>query len=283
MLKKIHEAGHQIALHTYSHANLSKISNEKIVSEVEWNLKAIEDVVGVRPRYIRPPFGEASNRVLKVLGAMGLQVVLWNMDTDDWGHPDNITDTLKAGIANLKSDGGTGGISLQHDLEEKWVSAGLGTVKMVKDAGYSLATIEKCVAGPSAYADGSSAGNGGGMDGGTDHGSDSITTASTTLSAYVATTTIGVATSSLPTSSSSSAPLSSSSSSSTYESPSTTYSAIPPFLPSTSQWKPTVNPTNLVILPTESAQVKSGGRKSRQGSLTRIISAFGSLLFMTAF
>ena len=51
-------AGHQIAVHTWSHPALTSLSNEEIIAELGWSRKIIKDVLGVKPNMMRPPFGD---------------------------------------------------------------------------------------------------------------------------------------------------------------------------------------------------------------------------------
>jgi peptidoglycan/xylan/chitin deacetylase (PgdA/CDA1 family) len=84
ILKRIYKEGHQIASHTYSHPHLMSLSNEDIVYEIAATEKLIEKVLGIRPNYIRPPFGEADERVKGIMRAMGYKVLLWNVDPTDY-------------------------------------------------------------------------------------------------------------------------------------------------------------------------------------------------------
>jgi peptidoglycan/xylan/chitin deacetylase (PgdA/CDA1 family) len=45
---------------------------------------AIENLLGVKPVYMRPPFGGLSTTAKKTLASMGYNIVLWNHDTNDW-------------------------------------------------------------------------------------------------------------------------------------------------------------------------------------------------------
>jgi peptidoglycan/xylan/chitin deacetylase (PgdA/CDA1 family) len=56
-LKQAYNAGHEIALHTWSHTSLKTLTNEEIIAEVMWNIKAVKDSIGVTPKYLRPPYG----------------------------------------------------------------------------------------------------------------------------------------------------------------------------------------------------------------------------------
>ncbi len=60
------------------------LTNEQIINEVKATEEEIEKVIGVKPHYIRPPFGEADDRVKGLMKAMGYKVLLWNVDPTDY-------------------------------------------------------------------------------------------------------------------------------------------------------------------------------------------------------
>jgi len=49
---------HQVAVHTWSHPPLTTLSNEQIIAEFGWTKKIMQDVLGVTPNMMRPPFGD---------------------------------------------------------------------------------------------------------------------------------------------------------------------------------------------------------------------------------
>jgi hypothetical protein len=51
-------SGHQIAVHTWSHTALTTQTNNEVVAELGWTRKIIQDVLGVTPNMMRPPFGD---------------------------------------------------------------------------------------------------------------------------------------------------------------------------------------------------------------------------------
>ncbi|OAD66931.1 carbohydrate esterase family 4 protein, partial [Phycomyces blakesleeanus NRRL 1555(-)] len=83
VLQRIFQSGHQIASHTYSHPHLMSLTNEEIIYEIKATEEAIRDAIGIKPKYIRPPFGEADDRVKGLLRTMGYRVLMWNVDPTD--------------------------------------------------------------------------------------------------------------------------------------------------------------------------------------------------------
>lgn len=76
---------------------------------------AIRQIIGVRPKYFRPPFGDIDNRIRGIALAMGLIPVMWSYDTSDW--------TMNTSLPRLdaflktKRPGAPGTITLEHDLD----------------------------------------------------------------------------------------------------------------------------------------------------------------------
>jgi peptidoglycan/xylan/chitin deacetylase (PgdA/CDA1 family) len=77
--------GHEIANHSYSHPDLTHLSSDQIVYELDYTDQVVWDVVGVHTRpYFRPPFGARNRRVLDVAAASGFRSVYWSLDSGDW-------------------------------------------------------------------------------------------------------------------------------------------------------------------------------------------------------
>ena len=58
ILEKIHQQGHHLCIHTWSHPALTTLSNEQIIAELEWTRRIITTITGVSPTYLRPPYGK---------------------------------------------------------------------------------------------------------------------------------------------------------------------------------------------------------------------------------
>jgi peptidoglycan/xylan/chitin deacetylase (PgdA/CDA1 family) len=124
IIKRAYKAGHQIASHTYSHPHLMSLSNEEIVYEVRATEEAIKAAIGVKPRYIRPPYGEADKRVKSILKKMGYKTLMWNVDPTDYNvhmlkdgaqRIQGVFDEIASGKpSTLNAHNDKGFISLQH-------------------------------------------------------------------------------------------------------------------------------------------------------------------------
>ena len=85
IVRKIIEEGHIIGNHTKGHKNLHKLTTyEQIANEISALDDEFEAKFGYRMKYMRPPEGEYSARVLAVAKDMGYKTVFWSFAYKDW-------------------------------------------------------------------------------------------------------------------------------------------------------------------------------------------------------
>ncbi|KAL0953217.1 hypothetical protein HGRIS_004470 [Hohenbuehelia grisea] len=72
--------GHQVASHTWRHADLSKLSWDEVHDEM-WRVEqALQRIVGVTPAFMRPPYGSHNGLVRKVAHMRGQRIALWDLE-----------------------------------------------------------------------------------------------------------------------------------------------------------------------------------------------------------
>lgn len=76
--------GHTICAHTWSHKQMTTLTNEEIVAEMYWTHKAIKEVLGITPKCWRPPYGDVDDRVRSIVWQMGMSTIIWDQDSNDW-------------------------------------------------------------------------------------------------------------------------------------------------------------------------------------------------------
>ncbi|KAI8890975.1 carbohydrate esterase family 4 protein, partial [Backusella circina FSU 941] len=154
ILRRIYDEGHQIASHTYSHAHLMSLTNEEIVNEMRATDEVVQRITGVTPRYARPPFGEADERVKALLEQMGYKILMWNVDPHDYNFhmvpnggdliQDGFQEILdgKSNMYNVFNEPGY--ISLQHDLYGPSIQQVDKIIDLVKSYGYDMMPVNMC-------------------------------------------------------------------------------------------------------------------------------------------
>jgi len=148
-LKRAYDEGHLIASHTYSHTSLLTLSEADIIKEMSTTSDSIYRVLGVRPRIMRPPYGDCDDRVLDVLTTkLGYRVIIWNFDTLDW--QDLNTDILISKVKNeLTSNAVNVNIrsitTLMHDIHPTTVNAQSEIFSAVKASAFRAVRIDECI------------------------------------------------------------------------------------------------------------------------------------------
>jgi peptidoglycan/xylan/chitin deacetylase (PgdA/CDA1 family) len=105
--------GHEIANHTWSHADGDRIRElDTLRDEVARTSAAIGATTGTPPRLLRPPYGSDPGRYARVAAECGLYAtVLWSVQTFDWQDPDEPTSIVEQVAAEAEP----GAIVLFHD------------------------------------------------------------------------------------------------------------------------------------------------------------------------
>lgn len=141
ILIEMAEYGFEIGNHSYNHADLSKASEQSIRLQLDNTSTLIEQNTGIRPRVMRPPYGARGNTMKAICDEMGLEVILWSIDTNDW-RPNRTADQIVAEVEkNLKG----GSIILMHDRLECTHQAVPRIVELVNQRGLKLVTVSELV------------------------------------------------------------------------------------------------------------------------------------------
>jgi peptidoglycan/xylan/chitin deacetylase (PgdA/CDA1 family) len=110
---EVRDAGHLIGNHTHDHAHLANLSHAEALAQITDGAESIERVIGLRPSLFRPPYGQLDAYAGGIVHALGLEVVLWNIEVEDLRHddPKAMAESLETQI-----EFSGGGIVLLHDI-----------------------------------------------------------------------------------------------------------------------------------------------------------------------
>lgn len=139
--------GHQVASHTWSHAHLTSLSRDQIVEELKKVDDAIQQIAGVRPAFMRPPYGEYNELVLDVAREEGQTVVIWDFDSGDsmGASPDQ----SKAAYDTAAQSFPKSLLALNHDTHETTATVvAPHAIQVLTQAGYKLVTVAECLGLP---------------------------------------------------------------------------------------------------------------------------------------
>ena len=135
LLTREAEEGHIIGNHTYSHVDLTKMSQETAECELEKTNAAIEAVTGKETEYMRPPYGAWKKEMEENTGMIA---VLWNVDPLDW-NTDNETEIVNKVVTETEEND----IILLHDCYLSSVKAALRIIDIMQAKGYEFVTVDE--------------------------------------------------------------------------------------------------------------------------------------------
>ena len=136
IVKEVHEAGHEIANHSWNHPQLTRLSQGEVKKQIEDTQNAIAKLIGEKPHHLRPPYGAFNQNVKDV--AKGMNIELWDVDTLDWKTRNK--DSVVSEILKHTKDGS---VVLMHDIYMTSEQATEEAMKTLKAQGYQFITVSE--------------------------------------------------------------------------------------------------------------------------------------------
>jgi len=134
--------GHEIGNHSWSHPNLAKLSDEAVRSQLRRTEDIIVKTAGVKPKLMRPPYGELTKRQrIWVNHDFGYKVILWDVDPLDWKRPGPSVVARRI-IAGTRA----GSIILSHDIHPPTIEAMPRVFDALLARGFKFVTVSELLA-----------------------------------------------------------------------------------------------------------------------------------------
>lgn len=138
---RIHEEGHELAIHTYTHPFRTNVSN--LMKEIKQTHATIYGITGYVPVLFRPVEGQYTDSMIDAIAKEGYKVVMWSwhLDTFDWKSPGE-----KKIINTVLKGAKPGSVVLFHDgggNREQTVRALEKILPELEDQGYRFVTISE--------------------------------------------------------------------------------------------------------------------------------------------
>jgi peptidoglycan/xylan/chitin deacetylase (PgdA/CDA1 family)/tetratricopeptide (TPR) repeat protein len=118
--RKVLEAGHLIANHSYSHPVLPKLPDAQRESEIDRTNLLLAKVIGHNTDLFRAPYGARNKEILAQVTGEGMKSVMWNVDSLDWADP--IPESIAMRVLHELNQTHKG-IVLFHDVHKQGVLA----------------------------------------------------------------------------------------------------------------------------------------------------------------
>ena len=137
LVKRMHNEGHLVGNHTYSHIQLRHDNRDEYKEELILTNEVLEEITGKEIIFIRPPYGSWDKAFEEELNMIP---VLWTVDTLDW-----CSGSVQGIVQNTLCEVGDNDIILMHDYYETSVAAALKIVDELMEDGFTFVTVEEIV------------------------------------------------------------------------------------------------------------------------------------------
>lgn len=134
-VKRMEALGCELGNHTYSHLDLTTLSQEDISQQIGRTDQALLELVGHGATVLRPPYGSIND---DVVAEVGTPMIIWSVDTLDWETLD-VDQTVEAVMSNAED----GAIILMHDIYDTTVDAAEIIIPKLIEEGYDLVTVHE--------------------------------------------------------------------------------------------------------------------------------------------
>ncbi|KAF2024409.1 glycoside hydrolase/deacetylase [Setomelanomma holmii] len=155
VIQRMVAEGHQVASHTWSHQDLSVITDEQRIDQMVKNEMAIRNILGKYPTYMRPPYSSCNDACQNTLKSLGYVVSYFDLDTDDYNQLSNIQvakDNFKRILDETPGGPQSGDrLAIAHDIHEATALSLTGyMLQYLRDSGYRGVTMGECMGEPEA-------------------------------------------------------------------------------------------------------------------------------------
>ena len=99
----------EVQNHSYTHPHMTNYSYQQIVNELSQANQAIQSAGAPAPTLYRPPYGEVNATIQQAAQNLGMRLVTWDVDSQDWNNAST------SAIVNAANQLQNGEVILMHD------------------------------------------------------------------------------------------------------------------------------------------------------------------------
>jgi peptidoglycan/xylan/chitin deacetylase (PgdA/CDA1 family) len=140
ILKRVAAEGHTIGSHTWSHKDLSRLTQQEAIDEFEKGVAAVSIALGNKPTapFFRFPALRHPPEMMKYMAERNVGIFSTDLDSFDFKtrKPEQVVNNV---MKKLEKTGK--GIILMHDFQQATAKAAPELLKRLKDGGYKVVQI----------------------------------------------------------------------------------------------------------------------------------------------
>lgn len=117
LITRMVQEGHEVGSHSYSHPNFRKLGPVAQMEELGKTTALLAEL-GAKPRSFRPPYGKYSDMTIALAEEMGMSIVLWSSDSQDWKRRPVDYSQMRTTTGRPSLPGQMQGVFLFHDIRK---------------------------------------------------------------------------------------------------------------------------------------------------------------------
>ena len=142
ILKRADAEGHEIGNHTWTHKNLTEITREEALTEIQQTTDVINRTIGKKPTLFRPPFIATNDDINRwIHDELKMEIISASVDSLDWKDKN---ETMA--FDNIMKKVAPGSIIICHETQPTTIAALPKILTELKAKGYRFVTVSKLLA-----------------------------------------------------------------------------------------------------------------------------------------
>ncbi|WP_035505259.1 polysaccharide deacetylase family protein [Halobacillus karajensis] len=137
LVQMIEDEGHTIGSHGYKHQDMGRMTKQQAKDNLEQADELLFALTKKKIQYFAPPSGSFNTATVEAADEMGMETILWTVDTIDWQKP--TSDVLINRVTKKLHNGAT---VLMHPTQVT-VESLPELIEEVKNQGYKLISLPK--------------------------------------------------------------------------------------------------------------------------------------------
>jgi len=130
--------GSEVIGHSWDHKNLAKLSADDVRKQLTDTSNAIKSAAGTSVLKFRPPYGAVSDTMKDVAEELGMAIIYWSVDPEDWNTKDSdaVYNAVMQAVKN-------GSIILSHEIYKSTLNAYTRIIPELLSRGYQIVTVSE--------------------------------------------------------------------------------------------------------------------------------------------
>ncbi|MCJ1363677.1 hypothetical protein MMC16_002786 [Acarospora aff. strigata] len=156
MIRRMRTEGHQIASHTWTHQDLSKITPTQRKAQMIKAEMALRNILGFIPTYMRPPYSSCDfdSGCAADMKTLGYHITYFDVDTNDYNlaKPELIQGAKDNFVRGIKGNAATDDhLVIAHDIHQQTAyNLTQFMLGQLLAQGYKAVTVGQCLGDPQA-------------------------------------------------------------------------------------------------------------------------------------